>query len=158
MTRGLLVVSLALLYLATLGSVALGDVVVGLLVGAAAYALGHPPRGVRGTSFAQVLWLPYFLWGVALEILRGSAHMALVIVGLRPWQRQGVVEIPLGARQRLGAVVSSLVAGLSPGTVLLDIDEEARLMRFHVIDASDPDAVRAELQRFYEKYQRRVFP
>ena len=31
-------------------------------------------------------------------------------------------------------------------------------MLFHVIDASDPDAVRAQLDRFYQRYQRRVFP
>jgi hypothetical protein len=28
----------------------------------------------------------------------------------------------------------------------------------HFIDASDPDAVRADLHRFYDRYQRRVFP
>jgi multisubunit Na+/H+ antiporter MnhE subunit len=31
-------------------------------------------------------------------------------------------------------------------------------MLFHVIDASDPDAVRDHLDRFYQRYQRRVFP
>jgi multisubunit Na+/H+ antiporter MnhE subunit len=158
MTRGLFVVSLALMYLATLGSLALGDLAVGLLVGGAAHALGHTPRGEVGTSFSQVLWLPYFLWGVALEILRGSAYMVLVVFGRRPWEQQGVVEVEVGSRSVLGVVVSSLVVGLSPGTILLDVDKERGLMRFHVIDAADPAAVRAQIQRFYETYQLRVFP
>ncbi len=158
MTRGLLIVCFALMYLATLGSFALGDIAVGLVVGAAAHALGHTPRGKVGTSFFQILWLPYFLWGVALEILHGSAYMVLVVFGRRPWQQQGVVEVEVGERTGLGVVVSSLVTGLSPGTILLDVDKEQGLMHFHVIDASDPKATRAQIQRFYEKYQRRVFP
>jgi multisubunit Na+/H+ antiporter MnhE subunit len=47
---------------------------------------------------------------------------------------------------------------LSPGSVLVDIDWQRRDMLLHVIDASDPDAVRADLERFYDRYQRRVFP
>jgi len=31
-------------------------------------------------------------------------------------------------------------------------------MLFHVIDASDPDAVRVHFNRFYQRYQRPVFP
>jgi multisubunit Na+/H+ antiporter MnhE subunit len=31
-------------------------------------------------------------------------------------------------------------------------------MLVHVLDASDPDAVRRHHDRFYERYQRMVFP
>jgi multisubunit Na+/H+ antiporter MnhE subunit len=41
---------------------------------------------------------------------------------------------------------------------MLDVDSERRAMLFHVIDASDPDAVRAHIDGFYHRYQRRVFP
>jgi multisubunit Na+/H+ antiporter MnhE subunit len=51
-----------------------------------------------------------------------------------------------------------LVSALSPGTFLVDVDEEDRTMLVHVLDASDPDAVRAEFEAFYRRYQRRVFP
>jgi len=38
------------------------------------------------------------------------------------------------------------------------VDERRRTMLFHVIDASDPDGVRASIDRLYQRYQRRVFP
>lgn len=158
MTRALLIVSFAVIYLATLGSVALGDVAIAAVVGVLVYLLSHTPAGGAATGLLQVVWLPRFLWGVAREILRGSAQMVLVVFGLRTWERQGVVEVPVGERSQLGVVVSSLVVGLSPGTILLDVDEQRRVMLFHVIDASDPEAVRRDVQRFYDKYQSRIFP
>jgi multisubunit Na+/H+ antiporter MnhE subunit len=42
--------------------------------------------------------------------------------------------------------------------MLVEVDNERQAMLFHVIDASDPDAVRDHLDRFYQRYQRRVFP
>jgi multisubunit Na+/H+ antiporter MnhE subunit len=42
--------------------------------------------------------------------------------------------------------------------VFIDLDEAAGVMLLHVIDASDPEQVRAAHLRFYERYQRRVFP
>jgi multisubunit Na+/H+ antiporter MnhE subunit len=68
------------------------------------------------------------------------------------------VLVPIGERSELGVAVTGLLIGLSPGSLLLDVDPERQAMLFHVIDASDPDAVRAQLDRFYQRYQRRVFP
>jgi multisubunit Na+/H+ antiporter MnhF subunit len=39
--------------------------------------------------------------------------------------------------------VTALAASLSPGSVLVDIDWDRRDLLMHVIDASDPDGVRA---------------
>jgi multisubunit Na+/H+ antiporter MnhE subunit len=41
---------------------------------------------------------------------------------------------------------------------LVEVDPARQAMLFHVIDASDPDAVRDQLDRFCQRYQRRVFP
>ncbi len=48
--------------------------------------------------------------------------------------------------------------GITPDTVVVELDEERGRMLLHVIDASDPDAVRSEQLRSYERRQRRVFP
>ncbi|MDP9369920.1 MAG: hypothetical protein M3Q03_16890 [Chloroflexota bacterium] len=32
------------------------------------------------------------------------------------------------------------------------------MLLIHVLDATDPDAVRAEHERFYRRFQRHVFP
>jgi multisubunit Na+/H+ antiporter MnhE subunit len=51
-----------------------------------------------------------------------------------------------------------LIATASPGSVLLDIDSERRVMIFHAIDASDPDGFREEMSRFYRRFQRGAVP
>jgi len=79
-----------------------------------------------------------------------------VTLGARSQARPGIVAVPVGERTPRGVAVSALCATLSPGEVLVDVDEERVL--YHVINASDPDAIRERHERFYRRYQRRVFP
>jgi multicomponent K+:H+ antiporter subunit E/multicomponent Na+:H+ antiporter subunit E len=46
----------------------------------------------------------------------------------------------------------------SPGEFLVDVDWIERVMLIHVLDASDPEEVRRDHQRFYVRFQRAVFP
>lgn len=160
MTRALTTLVLAALYLGVLGSVALADVVVALFVGAF-FALALPSslelRGAR-TALWQMALLPLFLIGVVREVLRGAAGMTFVVLGVRDWRHQGVLEVELDARTAIGITVSALVTGLSPGSVVVDIDYERRVMVVHVIDASEPARVQGNLRHFYERFQRFVFP
>jgi len=42
--------------------------------------------------------------------------------------------------------------------VLIDVDWERRIMLYHMLDATNPEAVAATIDTFYERYQRAVFP
>jgi multisubunit Na+/H+ antiporter MnhE subunit len=48
--------------------------------------------------------------------------------------------------------------GITPDTVVVELDEERGRMLLHVIDAGHPDAVRAAQLDAYLRHQRRVFP
>jgi multicomponent Na+:H+ antiporter subunit E len=82
--------------------------------------------------------------------------VALVTLHLRPLRSTGVVKVPVGERTPTGVAVSALVTTLSPGAFLIEANEE--FMMLHLIDASDPDAVREKHEDFYQRYQRKVFP
>jgi multisubunit Na+/H+ antiporter MnhE subunit len=58
----------------------------------------------------------------------------------------------------LSAAAWGVRVNLTPGTVVVEIDERGGHMLLHVIDARDPDAVRAEQMGTYQRLQRRVFP
>ena len=110
-------------------------------------------------SFARrLLRFPAFVGAVLVDVIGGTWDVALRTVHLRGLECPGVVRVPIGERTERGVAVSALATTLSPGSVLLDVDWDHGDMLLHVIDASDPDAVRARLQRFYERYQRPVFP
>lgn len=149
-------------FLLMVGSVDVWDGVLGggvaaLLLGWSGRWLtdGRPPGAVGP---ARVGGFVLLMGAVLVDVVKGTWRMMLVILGPQPGARQGVVEVPLGERTDGGVRVSALVASMAPGSVLLDIDWERRVMRFHMVDASRADAFREELARFYRERQRSVFP
>lgn len=115
-----------------------------------------PPEGPGMVT--RALAAPGFAAAVIRDITVGTWEVALIVLHLRPLRSPGIVAIPFAGRTDVGVKVSAFVATLSPGEFLVDIDRERRVMLLHVIDASDPDAVRREHQRFYDRFQRKVFP
>jgi multicomponent Na+:H+ antiporter subunit E len=156
------VVLLTGVYLLSLGSLDPLDAAEGLVL-AAALSLAlrgrlERPHGAGPSLAGRLAAFPLLVGGELVEVLRGTWDVALRVLGLRPVECSGIVLIPIGERTELGVAVTGLLAGLSPGSMLVEVDPERQAMLFHVIDASDPDAVRDHLDRFYQRYQRRVFP
>lgn len=112
-----------------------------------------PPSIVR-----RLLRFPRLALAVAGEVAHGTWLVALVMSGRRPLARPGIVSIPVGERTRGGVAATALAVTLSPGEVFVDVDWEREVMLLHVLDASDPDAVRRHHAAFYERHQRAVFP
>jgi multisubunit Na+/H+ antiporter MnhE subunit len=161
--RLLSVAALAAVYLLSLGSADPLDAALGVVLAAALLAglrgrleppqeLGPPPLAARVGAF------PLLLAALLADVVRGTWDVALWVLHRRPLQRPGIVVVPIGERTQLGVAVTGLLVGLSPGSLLLEVDSERQAMLFHVVDARDPDSVRAQIDRFYQRYQRRVFP
>lgn len=146
-------------WLLALGQVSIGDIADGLIVAAGlllvldsrAIRLGNPSLGSRVLAFGP------FLFATLRDVIVGTWEVALVVLGRRP-AVPGYIEIPIGSRTPTGVAVTALLVTLAPGSVLVDVDWERKMMLFHLLDASDPDATRATVARFYERYQRAVFP
>jgi multicomponent Na+:H+ antiporter subunit E len=116
---------------------------------------GGRPDPLPGLLGRLVAFFP-FAWAVLVDVVEGTWEVALVTLHLRPLRRTGVVKVPVGERTPTGVAVSALVTTLSPGAFLIEANEE--FMMLHLIDASDPDAVREKHEDFYQRYQRKVFP
>lgn len=164
MSRFFLAVSLLILvYALVLVSVDPWDLAIGALLGGG--LLGASRRFVFADGDGPAASLPRrmlafvpFAAAVVWAILKGTWEVALVVLHVRPLAHPGIVAVPIGERSELGVVVAALETSLSPGSVLVDIDWERRVMLIHYLDASDPATIRADQQRFYERHQRRVFP
>jgi multisubunit Na+/H+ antiporter MnhE subunit len=156
-------VLLTLVYALTVASFDPWDLALG--IGAAALTLllfrrflfGDRPAPIEGLG-RRALGIPRLAWHVLADITAGTWRVAAVVLHLRRLEHPGIVAIPLGERTELGTVVSAFASTLSPGEYLVDIDWERRCLLMHVLDAGDPDAVRARFADFYERSQRRVFP
>ena len=155
--------ALGVVYCLTVASTDPVDLAIGTAVGLALTAalgarLALSPAGEVPPFTRRVLWFPPFLMAILGDVLASTWDVALRILHLRPTRHARIIRVPIGERTDRGVAVSGLVISLSPGAVLVDVDWAQRDLLVHVIDASDPDAVRARLQRFYDRYQRRVFP
>jgi multisubunit Na+/H+ antiporter MnhE subunit len=150
----LLVVAAGLtgIYLLVLTSVSLGDVLVGGALGVAvAFAL-RPARwreGRRmGALFPAVVALAAH---TAVEMLRGSWRTARFCVGAPA--APGLVEIPRGPRTDAEVAIWGVATGEAPDEFPVDVDEARDVLLVHVLDASDPDAVRARHARALERWR-----
>lgn len=137
--------------------IALAAAAAATLLWATRRVTGDPRRPVAGLAGRVVAFVP-FAAVVAWDIARGTWAVASVVLHFRPLTHPGIVALPLEERSRLAVTVWALTTSLSPGSVLVDVDWQRRLMLIHFLDASDPDQLRAEHHRFYHRYQRRVFP
>ncbi len=157
------VILLTLIYAGTLASADPWDFAFGALLAVGLLALfrqflhqdlaNSPPLRAR----RLIATIP-LLWAVLREIVIGTWRVARIILAPRPTNLPGMLTLPFGDRSRGGVVISALMISLSPGSSLIVIDWERREMLLHLIHIRDPDHERAELQRFYEQYQRAVFP
>lgn len=163
---GFMVILLTIVFCLALASFAVWDIVIGALLGTLVVVLFHgavpaipgrsngqlpawPSRAVHFIPFAGIT-----IW----EILIGSVRVALIVMGVRKLEHPGIVAVPIGERSKFGVMVTGITTSLAPGSILLDVDWNRHMMLVHVIDASDPDGVRADMQELYDRYQRKVFP
>ena len=130
----------------------------GLLWATRRFVFGERVQPVAHLLSRRVVAFVPFALAVVWDIVKGTWRVSLIVLHVRPLVHPGVVAVPIEERTRLGVVVSVLAMTLSPGSFLVDVDWEERVILMHFIDASDPDAVRADQRRFYRRFQRRVFP
>lgn len=156
-------VLLVAVYLMDIGSTSPWDAALAAVAGAAVLVgfnrfLGVGVGPANGSVVARTIAFPRMVLAIAVDVAIGTLNVAKVTLGIEPLRSPGVVEVPIGDRTETGIAVSSLASTLSPGAFLIDVDREAGVMRFHVLDATDPQGVIDDHQRFYQRYQRQVFP
>jgi multicomponent Na+:H+ antiporter subunit E len=154
---------LTLVYAMVLASFKPWDLVIGAtLSGALLYAFrgfvfGGRPKPLPGFSRRVLAFVP-FAAAVVRDIVVGTWEVALVTLHLKPLVKPGIVTVPLGERTPAGVAVQALLTTLSPGEFLVDVDWDERVMLIHTIDAGDPEKIRRSQERFYQRYQRKIFP
>ena len=101
---------------------------------------------------------PVLAIATAANIVRGTVQVTRVVLGRVSARQAGFVELPRGDRTDTGVVISGLLETLSPGSVLVDIDPIDNTWTIHALQADDKEAVQVDLDRFYDRFQRPVWP
>jgi multisubunit Na+/H+ antiporter MnhE subunit len=154
--------ALAVTYALALGSGDPWDLGIGALLGMSVVLtfrrfLFPQSEATPPPLLTRITGVPALVLATSIDIVRGTLLVARVLSSSPP-RDAGFVDIPIGARTPKGVAVSGLLNTLSPGSVLIDVDQTAGTWIIHALDASDEDRVVDEIQRFYERYQRPVWP
>ncbi len=147
---------LVAVYLLVLTSVSVGDVLVGAVLALAiVLAAGPGEAGARSRSWSR--WVGGVVRTAAvtaLEIMIGTIRV--VRFCLDGSGRAGFVEIPRGDRSRDAVALWGLLTGEAPDEYPVEVDDARAVLVVHVVDARDPDAVRARHAAARERHQRDV--
>jgi len=166
MSRAVLIAGLAGIYVLALGSPKALDLLIGVVLAGGVVALlrrtlptgGERHQAGAATIARRLAHAPRLVAHIAWTIVVGTWDVALMVLGVRPLREAGTVELPLDDRSEAGAVVAALALSLSPGELLIDFDWEREVALIHVLDASDPDALRRRWREDYQRRQRQVVP
>jgi multisubunit Na+/H+ antiporter MnhE subunit len=151
---------LAAIYLLVLTSVAPGDILTGGLVAFAIVMVSRSRLSRRG-GVAWGSWLLGLIGTLAStgrEMVIGTARVVRFCLAPRTGSAPGFVEIPRGDRSRRAVALWGVLTGEAPDEYPVHVDDARHVLIVHLIDARDPDAVRARHKAARERWQRHVVP
>jgi multisubunit Na+/H+ antiporter MnhE subunit len=155
------VVALTGLYLLIVSSTKLGDIATGVVLASLVVAVGHrlrrtsAPTSARAT-LRRLAGVPALIGGTLVDVVAGSVEV--IRCCLRRPPDPGLVWLPTGPTSPSSFAAWGIRLGITPNTVVVDVDEERGAVLVHVLDAHDPDTVRDEQMASYRSRQQRVFP
>lgn len=166
--RLLAIATLLAIYLMMLGSIALGDVVVGLAL-ASLVELGwrrriqlrrpdDPARVPRPPLGQALVGLPRLVWQVVVDIVVGTWEVSKYSLGFRDVDDPGFVEVELEGASPQATALWAFCSTVSPGEVVVDLDGDRGWLLIHALNRGDPDEVRARHRAVYENIQKKVVP
>lgn len=152
----ILTVTLAILWLLLVNQLSAGHLVLGALLGwliPFVTSRFWPER----IAIHQPLALMHYLGILFVDIVRGSFHVArLILRGPAPL-RPVFVQVPLALRTDLAISLLANTISLTPGTVSALLSEDRRTLIVHALDSDDPDALIAEIKQRYETPLKAIF-
>lgn len=152
----LLSLMLVLLWLLLVNQLSTGHVVLGALFGWLIPFATSPfwPERIR---IRHPLILLHYLGILIIDIVRGSFHVARLIL-LGPNRLRPVfIEVPLALKTDLAISLLANTISLTPGTVSALLSEDRRALIVHTLDTGDAEALIAEIKQRYETPLKRIF-
>lgn len=152
-------VPLFIVYLALTGNAEPANLVMGALV-AVGISLLRPKMNLPLLNLKR---LPQFLWAgirylfvVAWDVIRGGISTARIVLDPNLPLNPGIIAIPSGTRSELGTALSAHAITLSPGEMVVAIDDEG-VMYTHCLNVDDSEKMVADAQNLRKNLLSRMF-
>ncbi len=113
------------------------------------FPLSLPP----GRAGPWLRALAAYLFGyVALESVRSTFRVFAKVLDPQLDLQPAILAVPVPGASRAGLILLAYGISLTPGQQLVDLDEEARVLYVHFLDAPDLEEARRSILDFYHRY------
>ena len=153
-----LIGGLAVVWLLLNQTLAPGQIVLGVVLGAA-LAFGTSSLRPLQPRLRNLHLAPGLLLMVFTDIVRSNFNVARIVLGLvRDREvRSGFLDIPLDLRDPHGLAILATIVTSTPGTVWTDLAPDGGTLTLHVLDLKDEDAWIRWIKHRYERPLMRIF-
>lgn len=159
MRRVQIAIPLFLVYLVLSGNVTVPNLIVGVLV-----ALGVSTLlPVRKDASFDWKRSPAFMWAlvryvfvVLWDILQGGIATAQIVLNRKMPLKTGIIAIPSGSKTELGTALSAHAITLSPGELVVEMDDEG-MMYTHCLDVDKSEVYVARAQSLRRNLLSKMF-
>ena len=149
LSRPLVWLGLLALWLLLNGSIAPGQILLGMVVATVACWTASPVWPAK-SRVSHVTTIAALLLAVVIDIVKSNiAVLRLILSGATP--RSAFVRIPLDLTDENGLAILACIVTATPGSAWVQHDSARRIVTIHVLDADDPDAWAAEFKQTYER-------
>ena len=142
---------LAIVWAALAGEFSFSTLLTGFVVGFGALWVVQPLTGAttyHARVFAWLRLLVMFLY----ELVVSSIAVAWDVLTPRHRARPAIIDIPLDVKSDAGILLVTNLISLTPGSLSLDVSDDRRTLRVHMMFADDPDALRDAIKSGMEKW------
>lgn len=153
----LLTVTLTVVWLMLVNGISLGAAVFGLILGIVVPLLTAPywPDRPRIRNWAMAVeYVLVVLWDI---VIANIAVARIILFMPNAALRPTFITVPLELTSPEAITVLAGTITMTPGTVSSDLSADGRSLLVHCLHAPDPDAVRDQIKRRYERRLREIF-
>jgi len=136
-------VNLTLVWIALWGDPSWGNVLGGAVAALVVVVAVVQPAPHRGTI--RPLPALRFVVHVAWSLVRATTLVAWEVITPRNRIVEGIIAVPLPHASPTVLLIVANAIGLTPGTVVIEIDDDPCVLYVHVLHLDDIEKVRAEL-------------
>lgn len=141
---------LAFIWVALTGSLSYSNFIFGLLLGFfVLWIMNYADHDKR--YFYRVPKILSFLLYFIYQMLKANLQVAYDVMTPNYFFRPGIVRFPLNARTDFEINVLSMFVSLTPGTLIIDVSDDKKVLFIHVMYLTSPEKFVQELRTGVER-------
>lgn len=107
----------------------------------------------EGGYFRRIPKVINFLFFFLYELLLANLEVAYDLITPRYYMKPGIIKFPLSAKTDLEITLLSNFISLTPGTMILDVSDDKKVLYIHVMYVKDREKF---VQRVRDGFERRL--